>query len=424
MANGSTLTAGSYNAKTSNVGDLVVGGARVSGDAAAARRVIQTNGEIKINENIRPLTAFILGMGGARNKTVGQSVVQHNERDMIPTTVIIDSSTYTSGSVTINFLASTGAQVLPGTILKVLRTGEEMFVSVKVDTDTATVTRAIGTGGAAAAALVASEELQILGSSFGQYSFAPNGVSVEPLIVSSYLQTFRTSVEMSGRDMNSEVYGLGEEQRLIEDRLESHMTMMEKAFLFNAGYNATDGAAQTSAATAILGTLTQGIFDRISTNLFAVGGALDETTLENYFVALSRYNADVQDSLITFVGEAAMRALDSFARDAVRYSENTTVLGVNVKNWQCSFGDFRLKKHGLFSPIGSANSAANGGPVGSVLTVNPKNLGILTFKGRDTRFEKNIQYPGQDGVKHCWTSDKGLDAFNERSMAAMTGLTN
>jgi hypothetical protein len=324
---------------------------------------------------------------------------------------------------TINFLAGTGAQVKAGTMLKSFRTGEVFFVVSKTDTDTAVVkTRGFITGGASAAALLASEELQILGSAFGQNSAAPAGISSEPLIKYAYLQTFRTcAIEASGRDVNSDNYGKDEYARQLEDSKEFHDTAVEKAFLFNQGYFATDGAGD--AATPAIGTVTDGLLNQIVTNLFHVGGDLDETTWNEMLIAQARYNGGDKTGIVGMFGENAARALQGFARDGMRYGSDDKIFGVDVQGWKTFWGTIPIKIHGLYGPIGSSETAANSSPLGMLTMVNFKNLGKLTFSGRAFKLEKNIQLPGTDGLKDGWTEDVGLEVWNERTHSHADGIT-
>ncbi len=406
---GATNPIGNYNGPT--VPGTVVQGARLSTDVQAARRRYQWSGEIKINRDVTPFLSFTEKLGN-KGGTYGQAIVQHGERDMIPMTISLDAAGYNNSVTTLNFATGTGNLVVIGTVLKSFRTGEMFRVLTKPSADQVTVgTRgSLVTGGAAAAALLASEELQILGTAFGQNSTAPSGISVEPLIVASRLQTFRTAVEAAGRDMNSDVYGKPEWDRLKEDTVENHRGTVEKAFLFNQGYSDTEG------------TITDGMFNRIVTNVFVVNGVLDEITLNAYIKSIYRYNQGQSGKLVHLCGENFVATLDSFARDGIRFRPTDTMAGVQINTYTSGFGDIKYKVHGFFSPLGSSETAANGAPVGSLLTVNLNNVGKMVFKGRKFRVDTDVQLPGTDGVKDCITEDVGLEVWNERTHGKMTGM--
>lgn len=404
---GATGVLGAYNLGSP------VQGARATTDVQVARRIPQYTKTVKINANVTPLTAF---MDKLKNEeTVGGVLFFQVERDLIPLTVSTSTS-YLSSDTSIVLTAGQGAGVVSGTTLWSTRTGEMMLVTAR-STDTLTVTRAYGTGGAAAAALNSGEELIITGTAFAEYSAAPNGISIEPLLVNNYMQTFRQSVEMARRDMNSANYGPDEWDRAHEDAIESMNRQMEMAFLFNPAYSAGNGAASPS--------VTQGLIPRITTNVFNIGGTLDETTLENMQVAWSRRNQGDESSLVTFAGENFMKALDGFSRDAMRYTPQVEWLGADVVGWRCSFGEYKIKKHGLFSPLGSVNTVANGSPLGYMLGVNMKNVNRAVWKGNagKMQYDANCKLPGVDGTKACWTRDCGLQVVNERTHVFASGIT-
>lgn len=410
---GAVNTIGSYNY------GKPVQGARATSNIQSLRQVPQFDPKIlEVDKDAVPLLVFIDKLG--RSRTVGQTTFYHIEEDRQPATVTIDDGTsglgsgsgYNSSDTTIGFGVSGGylggsgsTRIQANNVLKCVRTGEMMLVtSVDQTTGIATVTRGFtaSSNGAAAAALNANEELQVLGTTFADNSQAPNSVSVEPLIITSYMQTFRTAVEAGRRLINSENYGGDEWKRMLASSLKAHQVDKEKAFLFNQGY-ATSGQ-----------TVTDGVINQIVSNVFQMNGTLDEVTLEEYWNALTRYN-DSGSGCITLCGDNVLKCLDQMGRDGVRYAEDTNSIGVKVTKWKCAFGEMEFKRHGLFGARGSNVSYANNGYVGLMLTVNANNLGEATFKNSKLKFDPNCRLPGQDGEKACWTEDVGLEVWNERS---------
>lgn len=429
MANGATLPAGSYNLNASTTG--TVQGARVRADVQSARRVVQHTGGIMINANVTPFLAASKKMGNG--KTVGDAIAQHNEYDSTPGFVTLDDGTgglgagsgYDSSDNTLVTSSGQGSRVAVYDVLKVLSTGEIIYVTGR-NSDTLTVTRGLTASynGAAAAAIPASAELQILASNFPENSTVPNAKSTEPLIVYTYLQTSRTSVSGSRRLINSQNYGMttadySEWDRIHNAALEDHRKKKERAILFNQGYIAP------AQATSTLGTMTDGVPNRIVTNRFNVAGALDEITFENYAIALFRYNQGKSGNIINFIGDNVTRTIDQFARDLMRYDPETTVLGCDVRAWRCAAGKLQFTQHGMFSPQTSSNSYAQGSPVGWMLSVNFDNVNFLNFRGEGGKltYDPNCKTPGQDGEVGCWTEDWGIEMWNERTHGWMYGVS-
>lgn len=403
-----------------------VAGPRATSNIQSLRQVPQFDPKIlEVDKDATPLVVFVEKFG--RNRTVGQTTFNHIEEDRQPATVVLDSGTaglgansgYDSSDTTLGFGVSGSydggsgsTRIQANSVLKCPRTGEMILVgSVDQSTGIATVTRAFTSAhnGAAAAALNANEELQVLGTAFADNSQAPGSVSVEPLIVTSYVQMFRTAVEAGNRLINSDNYGGDEWKRMLASSLKAHQVDKEKAFLFNQG-------AVISGAT-----VTDGFINQIVSNVFQMNGPLDEVTLEEYWNAVTRYN-EAGSSLITFCGENTLKCLDQFGRDGVRYQDSTNSIGVAVTKWKCAFGEMDFKRHGLFGPRGSSATAANGGYVGLMVTANTANLGMVTFKGGKLKYDPNCRLPGQWGEKACWTEDVGLEVWNERSHGVISGI--
>lgn len=413
---GATKPIGSYNSGP------VVQGPRSTSNIGAGRKVPQIDPNIlQINKDTVPLTMFIEKLG--RKRTVLQPTYSHIEEDLQPATITLGDGSvsgsgaglgFSSSDTTLDFSVAAGgsgaARIQANSILKSVRTGE-MILVLSVSGDVATVqTRGYITNGAAAAALLANEELQVLGTANPDNSQAPQSVSVEPLILTFYPQIFRTAVEAGRRLIRSENYGGDEWKRMLNSSLLAHHVDLEKAFLFNQGY-LTTGATQTD-----------GFINQIITNVFQMNGTLDEVTLENYWKSLARYNeAGAEDSIVTFCGENVMVSLDQFGRDGLRFQQGDKSAGIAIMEWKCSFGNMKFKKHGLFGPRGSSTTAANGGYVGYLLSAQMKNLGKATYGGGNLKYDPNCRLPGQDGEKACWTEDCGLEVWNERTHGIITG---
>lgn len=435
MANGATLPRGSYNANASTTGTIQ--GPRIRTDVASARRTVQHLGGTKINAFATPILAASMQL--TKSKTVYDSVCQHNEYDDSPGFVTLDDGTgglgagsgYNSSDTTLIVSTGQGTRVVKYDTLKYLATGEIMWVT-GVSSDTLTVTRGFtnssnvtngGANGAAAAAIPASAELQILAPVFPENSARPAGRSTEPLIVNTYLQISRRAVEASRRLIDSKNYGMkpgdgdiDEWDRIHDAELDAMKAAEERSLLFNQG--------TTSISSTTSGTMTDGLPSRISTNAFNVNGALDEDTLENYVIALNRYNNGKLNTILNFTGDNIAKTIDRFARDGVRYDESTTVLGCKVKGWQCSVGTLNFTPHGMFGPQMSSAAYTAGSPIGWMLSLQFSQIQKLQFGANGgLRYDPNAKTPGQDGEVGVWTKDWGLQLRNERQHAFMYGVS-
>lgn len=393
----------------------IVKGARKLSDIQSARKVLQVDRElVSIQANITPFIAFMEKL--KRNKDVAQANFYTLLKDILPQTVTYGTGTGETTGGTLTFAGGVTPQqnlaLVPGDILFVERTRESILVlTVSTSADSITCTRAFGTGSGAAATITDAEEIQIQGSAFAENSAAPSGISSEPNMIQGYCQTFRQSVEVSGRDEMSENYGGDEYARIVKDAKEKIDIQIEKAFMFNEAYSASDP------------TMTKGLLGWISTNSTNQAGVLDEVSLATYNRGFQRHNVGRAKDCITFCGDNVRTALDAFGRDALRLRPADDMLGVKIQAWQSSFGELKFMQHALMSPLGSSTTAANRGRIGMMISINTQLVGKRTFKGRGMKFSNNIETPGTDGTKAGWTADVGLAVYSEKSMALMYGVT-
>lgn len=402
------LGTGNYDAYAGNA-QVVVKGARKLTNIQDARKVPQYTKEyINVVADIAPMTAFMDKVGA--NKVVGQATYFHLLYDMNPRTVTYGTSTGETTGTTLTLAAGEGNKIDLSQLLYVERTNEVIRVTA-INTDTLTVSRAFGTGGGVAATINDAEVIQVLGSAFAENSTAGSGISTEPNIITNACQTFRAFIEASGRDIASENYGPAEWDRMKQLKLEDLQIQRESAFLFNPAIATSDP------------TMTKGLLGWISTNVFNQAGILDEVSLANWNKAWQRHNVGQAKNLIAFCGDNVRTAIDGFGRDALRLTPASDMLGVAIEAWQSSFGQMKLMQHGMLTPLGSSQTAANRGRVGFMIGVNTKMIGKRTFKGRGLTFSDHIETPGTDGTKAGWTLDEGFACLSEKAHFFAYGIT-
>ncbi len=408
MAAPELIGQGNYDAVAGNA-QVIVSGARKTSDNQTARRKLQFTKEvINVIANTNPLMAFMDKLGN--NKDVMQPTYFHLLRDRLPRTVTYGTSTGETTGTTLTLASGQGKSVVAGSLLLSERTGEVILITT-VATDTLTVSRAYGTGSAVATTLNDAEELQIIGRAFSENSTAPNGISSEPNIITNAVQTFRYSIEASGRDIESENYGEDEWTRMGRDAVESLTLDQETGFIFNPAISTSDP------------TMSKGLLGWIATNLANQAGPLTEPDLRDYFIRWGRHNKGQDSSMVLFIGDNAQKCFESFALDGVRYKNDQDFYGVNVATWATAGLKVKLLTHGLYSPLGSSVTVTNKGRVGMMTGINVKMVGKRTFKNRGLTLTKNVQTPGTDGRKDVWTDDVGMAVLSEKAHLQVYGIT-
>ncbi len=409
MAAPELMGQGNYDAAAGN-SQVIVKGARVISDNQSARRKLQFTKEvIDLIANTNPLMAFTDKLGN--NKEVAQPTYFHLLRDRLPRTVTYGTSTGETTGTTLTFAAGQTNGLVAGSLLLSERTGEVILVTTVTSTTVCQVSRAFGTGSAVATTLNDAEELQIIGRAFTENSAAPSGISSEPNIITNACQTFRYSIEASGREMESENYGEDEWQRQGRDAVASMTEDQETGFIFNPAISTSDP------------TMSKGLLGWIATNLVNQAGPLTEPDVRDMFIRWFRHNHGQQSSMVLMIGDNASKCFESFAVDGVRYTPDQEYFGLSCAGWQTSAGKVKLLQHGLYGPLGSSVTAANKGRVGMMTGVNVKMIGKRTFKNRSLTCTKNVQLPGVDGRKDVWTEDVGMAVLSEKAHLQVYGIT-
>lgn len=367
------------------------------------------DGVIPINANVVPMLKIMEKKGV--KKTVGDAIYNHLDNDDLPTTVTVDANSYTSGVVSITLASGNGKRVTEGDTLLCLRTEELVYVS-SVAGDTIQVER--GEGGTTAATINASEVLNIIDSAHADGATAPESISSEPNIRQNACQIFRTSLEISGRNKNAEVEGGDEWSRAWMDTGKKHALKMERAFMFSNGRTLTGNRTRTG-----------GFPYWVTSNIFNNAGAnLTEAYWQDFGRAWLRRNAGVSPNDVGILhGELVSKALSGFMRDDLRYETDDEIGGIYCAKYRFDQGQtVNLIKHGLFSPVGSDETAANKGWQGMAYGVWFSGIGCADFKGRTGQTQKDIQTPGADGKKDALLDDKGFVLLVEKRHAKLLGV--
>jgi hypothetical protein len=356
------------------------------------------NMAINVSEDVAPLDVMLSRL--KKPKIVRNPLYNHLETDILQRWVEEGGTTTDSGSDT-SFSLTTGhgGRLRVRDLIHVPRTGEVMQVTA-ISTDDITVTR--GFGSSSASAVAQGEDMEIMAMADTEGNTAPDGISSEPSIKQNYTQTAKVSIELSGRALAVEAVGGPELARLLKDASRKLKIQTETALMH--------GARNTSDPTA-----TGGLDYYITTNTTNAGGALTEATLNSFLKTGFRRNQGNSGNMVFLVGELIIDAIDSHARDNIRYRPDDKVLGIAVGRIKNAHGNVALVKHGLLT----VNSDLSGR--GYLLNLDLINKVELANRGFN--YKPNVETPGTDGRKDYFLSDFGLWLASEKNHSIMSGVT-
>ncbi len=240
-----------------------------------------------LDVNRYPLVALLTNAGKDPVNGQGQSMKKEScsnhkfewyEKSYAETSDAVNNgSGYASSDTSI--VVDNGDYFNENDIILVPRTGERMQVTA-VSSNTLTVTRSIGT--TAAAALVDSDPLFIIGNAFGQGSDSATAVYKQKTNVYNYTQVFKTSIDISGTHEAEETYTgkTRAEERKIKGV--EHMISIERAFMFGERASGTDSDGKECYYTG-------GIIEKITTN---ISDELSSTLTEDELVLQAHLKFD------------------------------------------------------------------------------------------------------------------------------------
>jgi hypothetical protein len=319
----------------------------------------------------------------------------------------------------------------PGHIFQVTDTGETMYVvSVNNATDLVVI-RDIGSsadygdGGSLAADYQAGGfEITIIGSAHEEGSDYPDAVHFSPHEKWNYIETFRTSLELTD-DAAQTYYRTGNiNENAKFDCAMQHSMEQEKAFIW--GRRERVDLLPGSLSTQPMRT-TGGI--KFWIDLEAPGNALDgandlataNTLTRDEFLAFLEPIYTVpggSQNKIAFCGSTFLGVMTKYAEELgqIFLEPKEKTYGLQIRTLVHAWGELKLVNHQLFSEHPSWR--------GSAVIIDTRNIMYRYLKGRDTRFLRERQGNGEDKVVHEFMTKAGLELMHSRTHGYITGITN
>lgn len=376
----------------------VVRGQKKLVDIQSYRNVPQFIKMVELTKDVAPVT-YLLNTAG-QIKPVGDKTFFHLEDDRHPTTAKNSSGSVSSGTTTFDLASGEGKNIVRGQILENPATHEFLLITSVGGAAGDTVTAVRGHGGSTAATIAANAYLQIHAMSDLDGNTAPQGLSTEPKRKVNYLQITKKAIELTGREMEAEIYGPDELTRTKMAALQAMMTECEKALLLGQ---------LDAGSTAGHRTTTGGLTYWLTSNLFDCSGApLPEDTLNQWIQYVFRFNA--MQTRLFVCGDNVLACLDKIARDRLEYTTNDNEFGVEVIYWKSSFGRLKLLRH----PMLSNAFDPSGTYAGYAFAIDMENFKKASFRNRSMIYKANVQIGDQDGRKDYWLDDFGAWVANER----------
>jgi hypothetical protein len=287
--------------------------------------------------------------------------------------------------------------ILPGMVLRIDTTGENVLVLTVPTATTITVRRGFGT--VAAAPIAASAAMWMVGNAYEEASLRPASLLILPVRTTNYTQIFRNTWAVSGTAAATAVIAGGTpDAESKQDCAMLHAVDIEKALFYGQIYQGTLNNQPIHTMNGLLNILALQAAGNIST----LGATTTWTQLEAALDPAFNQTTDPKNPnmRVLFVGGIARRVIHAICRlNSTYYIQGqTTEWGLQFDTIKTPRGSFNIVEHPLFNAYGPTTTWAK---MAVGLDVSTFNLAYM--QGRKTR---NAEFNGQGQP----AVDNGIDA--------------
>tara|TARA_R110000796_G_scaffold76016_1_gene170106 strand:- start:786 stop:2015 length:1230 start_codon:yes stop_codon:yes gene_type:complete len=309
-------------------------------------------------------------------------------------------SGYNAGATT--FVTDSTANVLPGMIMRIERTGENIIINSITDATDVVVTRSVGT--VAAAAILNNDDLYQVGTAFEEASVRPSANNIIPVRVTNLTQIFRNTWAISGSANSTEVIaGDSTEAETRHDCAAFHATNIESAIFFGQKSQGTRNGQPFRTMDGLINMIETPANYPASyggaTNSSTAGSTTNWTQILGYLDPVFDQTTDPKGARerLLFVGGAAKLVINEIARlnGQTNLMEGQTTFGMEFTTLITPRGKFRVVEHPLF------NTNATWGKM--AVAVDLPTFRLAYLKGRKTS-NKEFNTSGNQAA------DNGIDA--------------
>lgn len=211
----------------------------------------------------------------------------------------------------------------------------------------------------------------------------------------NYCQIVRTPMGWSRRTANTNYYGGSDPKQVRQRTALEHRISLELLGFFGKRHTRTTGDNK-------LQTFSGGMEYFIKTHVWNLGG---QTLTERGLVEWLEDAMAMGDSgymfgpgrKVLFCGRGFLTDIEFWARDKIRYTNLSKIVGMKVGEFRCSHGDLAIVPHPQFT----------GAHAKWAFLVDLKHVWYVYHKGGDTKLLENRHARSYDGSQHEYLTDMG-----------------
>lgn len=306
------------------------------------------------------------------------------------------------------FTVLSTANILPGMIMRVDSTNENVLVTAVNSTTSVTVQRAVGT--VAAVAIAASIDLWMVGNAFEEASLRPQSMVIVPSRITNYTQIFRNTWAISKTTgATTLIAGSGNMAESRQDCAAFHAADIEKALFFGQKFLGSRNGQPFHTMDGLISVVTQNAAGNITT----LGATTNWTQLEAALDPAFNQMTDpkVPNMRVLFVGGPARRVIHNICRTNSTYfiQQQETSWGLQFDTIRTPRGSFNIVEHPLFNAFGATSTWAK-----MAIGVDLATFSLAYLQGRRTE-NAEFNVGGQQ-------VDNGIDAVGGTLTTETTSL--
>ena len=319
------------------------------------------------------------------------------------------------------FTVDSTTNVLPGMIMRVNSTGENIIINSVLSSTTVQVTRGVGT--VSAAAISDDVELYQVGNAYEEGSNRPNALNITPVRVTNLTQIFRNTWAITDTARATQV--IAGDTNVAESRADCaafHATAIEQALLFGQKSQGTRNGMPfrtMDGLISIVGNLTYYPSSYGAANVTTLGSTTTYTQLEAAVDPVFDQATDpkVANERVMFVGGTAKRVLNNIGRLNGTYQlvDGQTTWGLQFSTFKTARGTFRVIEHPLL------NTNSTWAKMGVVVDLST--FAVAYLGDRKTRSEDFTAEEGLDAVGGTLTTELTCVVKNPPANAILYNFT-
>lgn len=255
-----------------------------------------------------------------------------------------------------DFFVTSTANILPGMIMRVTSTGENVLVDSVISATQIKVTRSVGS--VAAADTLIADTLYQVGNAFEESSTRPNAQNIIPVRITNLTQIFRNTWAISESARATMV--IAGETNVAESRQDCaafHAADIEKMLIFGQKSESTRNSQPFRTADGLVNIVGNAAYYPSSyggsTNIFTAGATTTWTQLEAMLDPVFDQVTDPKggNERVMFIGGAAKLVLNNIGRLNGTYQlvDGQTNWGMQFSTLTTARGKFRLVEHPLLN---------------------------------------------------------------------------